>query len=384
MSVSSTTAPSKPPLTWTNVLVFSVTMLITLTVVPWYGFKFGFSSAAWIWFAVLLAANEMSVTAGYHRLWAHDTYQAHWSVRLAFMIFGAMAVQNSILIWASGHRTHHRFVDDNERDPYSANRGLWFSHIGWMLRSWPSGEPDFSNVRDLERDPIVVFQHRFYLPIVLATNFGIPLAIGLLVHDVWGVLLLAGFARLVASHHFTFFINSLAHFWGNQPYTDENTARDNHVLAVFTFGEGYHNFHHIFARDYRNGIRWWQWDPTKWLIRGLWAVGLTKKLHCVPSVTIERARLAMHFKLAEQKIAHSESMVERLHLERLRAAIAHEYDAFVSTMSEWSRRREEWYAEAKERLGQHWDQASRAYAREIERRLRRQRRRVHLLTMQLA
>ncbi|HEX7417310.1 MAG TPA: acyl-CoA desaturase, partial [Steroidobacteraceae bacterium] len=208
MTVSSTAAPSKPPLIWTNVLVFSVTMLITLTVVPWYGFKFGFSSAAWIWFAVLLAANEMSVTAGYHRLWAHDTYQAHWSVRLAFMIFGAMAVQNSILIWASGHRTHHRFVDDNERDPYSANRGLWFSHIGWMLRAWPSGEPDFSNVRDLERDPIVVFQHRFYLPIVLATNFGIPLAIGLLVHDVWGVLLLAGFARLVASHHFTFFINS--------------------------------------------------------------------------------------------------------------------------------------------------------------------------------
>ena len=68
------------------------------------------------------------------------------------------------------------------------------------------------------------------------------------------------------SHHFTFFINSLAHMWGSRPYTEENTARDNAVLALVTFGEGYHNFHHIFAHDYRNGVRWWQWDPTKWLI----------------------------------------------------------------------------------------------------------------------
>ena len=104
---------------------------------------------------------------------------------------------------------------------------------------------------------------------MLSTNFGLPLLMGWLCGDLWGVFLLAGVLRLVVSHHFTFFINSLAHMWGTQPYTDRNTARDNGALAVLTFGEGYHNFHHLYGSDYRNGVRWWQWDPTKWLIRSL-------------------------------------------------------------------------------------------------------------------
>ena len=116
---------------------------------------------------------------------------------------------------------------------------------------------------------MLAFQHRFYLPLALATNFGIPLLAGWAIGDVWGTFILAGVLRLVVSHHVTFFINSLAHMWGSRPYTEENTARDNPVLAFFTYGEGYHNYHHIFAHDYRNGVRWWQWDPTKWLIAGL-------------------------------------------------------------------------------------------------------------------
>ena len=135
-----------------------------------------------------------------------------------------------------------------------------------MLREYPSGRPDFSNIPDLKKDPMLAFQHRYYLPLALATNFGLPLLAGLLFHDVWGMLILAGVLRLVWSHHVTFFINSLAHMWGSRPYTEDNSARDNPVLAVITYGEGYHNFHHMFAHDYRNGVRWWQWDPTKWLI----------------------------------------------------------------------------------------------------------------------
>jgi fatty-acid desaturase len=166
-----------------------------------------------------------------------------------------MALQNSVLIWASQHRMHHRFVDDVDRDPYSAKRGFWFSHIGWILRNYPSGRNDFTNAKDLERDPIVMFQHRFYLPLALVMNIGLPLALGWAVGDLWGVFLLGGLLRLVVNHHFTWFINSLAHMWGTQPYTDENTARDNPALAFLTYGEGYHNFHHIFqnASQRRSG-----------------------------------------------------------------------------------------------------------------------------------
>src|ERR1700676_890164 len=198
---------------WPATLMFVLTAAAVVSVLPWYGFSRGYSGAAWLWFALFLIANELSITCGYHRLFAHATYQAHPALKVIFLFFGAMALQNSALVWSASHRIHHRFIDDPERDPYCARRGFWFSHIGWMLRNYPSGEPDFSAVRDLQRDPLVMWQHNHYLLAALSTNFGLPLLLGYLTGDVWGPFLLAGVLRLVVSHHFTFFINSLAHMW---------------------------------------------------------------------------------------------------------------------------------------------------------------------------
>jgi len=383
--MSDSTVAAKPPVNWVTAILFATTFAVAVTVVPWYGIVHGYSATAWVFFFVFLAANGFSITAGYHRLWAHRTYEAHWSVRLVFMIFGAMALQNSILIWATDHRRHHRFVDDNDADPYSAKRGFWFSHIGWMLRFYESGKQDFSNGRDLQADPLVRFQHRFYVPIVLATNLGFPLAIGWMAGDLWGVFLLAGVLRLVLNHHFTFFINSLAHIWGTQPYNDNNTARDNPVLAFLTYGEGYHNFHHIFDRDYRNAVRWWQWDPTKWMICSLSWVGLTRKLQKVPDVTIERARLAMQFKRAQAALDRKRTKGLQLpQVDALRERVAREYESFQATLAEWSRLRDEWYANTRQRMAQRWEEASfRTQAREIRYRLRMQRRRMRLLIAQI-
>ena len=378
------TTETLPPINWVTTIMFATTFLVAVTVVPWYGITHGYSTTAWVAALLFLAANGFSITAGYHRLWAHRTYEAHWSVRLVFMVFGAMALQNSILIWATDHRRHHRFVDQNDADPYSAKRGFWYSHIGWMLRYWQSGRNDFSNGRDLEADPLVRFQHRFYLPLVLATNVGLPLAIGWIAGDLWGVFLLAGVLRLVLNHHFTFFINSLAHIWGTQPYNDNNTARDNPVLAFLTYGEGYHNFHHIFDRDYRNAVRWWQWDPTKWLIASLSWVGLTRKLQKVPDVTIERARIAMQFRRAQAALEQGPRGPQLPDLEALRERVSREYESFQATLAEWSRLREEWYATTRQHIAARWEVASfRIHVREIEYRLRMQRRRMRLLTEQI-
>ena len=271
--MSSNTSAVKAPINWPALIVLTLTPLAALILIPWYAWTHDFSMAAWISFVVILALNGLSITAGYHRLWSHRAYEASWPVRFVLMIFGTMATQNSILNWCSGHRNHHRHVDDLDLDPYSAKRGFWFSHIGWMLRDYPSGQLDYKNAPDLLKDKMVMFQHKYYVPLALAINFGIPIGLGYLVGDVAGVVLLAGLLRLVVSHHFTFFINSWAHVSGKQPYTDTNTARDNPILALFTWGEGYHNFHHIFQYDYRNGVKWWQYDPTKWLIYGLSRVG---------------------------------------------------------------------------------------------------------------
>jgi stearoyl-CoA desaturase (delta-9 desaturase) len=367
------------PVNWVTAIVFTVTPLATLIFVPWYGFAHGYSLAAWISFVLILAATGMAITSGYHRLWAHRTYQAHWSVRLIYLFFGTMALQNSVLIWASQHRMHHQFVDDVDRDPYSAKRGFWFSHIGWILRNYPSGEPDFTNAKDLQRDPMVMFQHRYYVPLAVGLNFALPLAIGFAVGDPLGVFLLAGLLRLVVNHHFTFFINSLAHMWGSQPYTDENSARDNGALALITYGEGYHNFHHIFQNDYRNGVRWWQYDPSKWLIATLSGLGLASDLKRVPDMWIQRAQVAMQFKRMERTLERKRAHDE--HFERLKARVGEEAAAFRKALEEWARVRDEWVGDRKRRLLLKWEEASfRSRLREIEYRLRMQRRRLQIMT----
>jgi stearoyl-CoA desaturase (delta-9 desaturase) len=369
------------PINWVTTILFTVTPLAAIVFVPWYGIVHGYSTAAVVAAVLLLFAGGISITAGYHRLWSHRAYNAHWSVRLFFMLFGAMSLQNSILIWSSQHRTHHRFVDDWDKDPYSAKRGFWFSHMGWILRNYPSGVNDFSNARDLERDPMVMFQHRYYLPLTLGMNIAFPLLLGWALGDVWGVFLLAGLLRLVVNHHCTWFINSLAHMWGSQPYTDENTARDNPALAFFTYGEGYHNFHHIFQNDYRNGVKWWQFDPTKWLINTLSWTGLADNLKTVPDLWIQRAEMAMQFKRMEAELEKRRARGADEHFERLKARVAEEYASFRKALEEWSRLRDQWVTDRKQRLLQKWEETSfRSRLRVIEDGLRAQRRRLRVMT----
>ncbi|MCW8092701.1 acyl-CoA desaturase [Alteromonas sp. ASW11-130] len=320
----------RPPLILTNVIVFIVTATIAFVGVPLWAIAYGVDTVEIVAAVILFFFTGMSITAGYHRLWSHKTYDANIFVRVILAIGGAMALQNSILHWASDHRVHHRHVDDTEHDPYSAKRGLWFAHIGWMLREYQTNRySDYSNCRDLQRDPIVMWQHKYYLPIVLMANFGITGFLGWLNGDILGMMLVAGVLRLVLVHHVTFFINSLAHFWGKQPFTDTNTAKDNGIIALFTFGEGYHNFHHIFEYDYRNGIKWWQYDPTKWLIRGLSYVGLTKNLRRCPEERIEKAKLQMKLKYANDKLSHLPNAEEIL------TKIHEEYDLLIERMTEY-------------------------------------------------
>jgi len=376
----------KPPLIKVNFLIFTLTLGAALVLVPWWGLTHGFKAVEWALCAAFLVANGMSITGGYHRLWAHRAYDANVVVKVFYLIFGTMALQNSALAWCSGHRRHHLYVDDEERDPYSARRGFWFSHIGWMLRDYPSGVEDFSNIPDLRRDRLLDFQHRHYPLLTTVTNFGIPLGAGWLVGDVWGTFLLAGVLRLVLSHHFTFFINSLAHMWGSRPYTDENSARDNPLLAFVTHGEGYHNFHHSFAHDYRNGVRWWQWDPTKWLIASLACLGLARRLKRTPPFQIQRALIATQFRRAEAQLERLPTAGRaRAQIEHLRRRIAQEYEVFVSAVSEWTRLKEQWLEDKKRAALEHWEQTPlQQRLREIEQRLKVQRRRLRSLRAQIA
>jgi stearoyl-CoA desaturase (Delta-9 desaturase) len=335
-----TTPLPKAPFNWVAIFALVFLPIVAVIAIPLYAYHHDFSLAAWISMFVLLGVSSLGITAGYHRLWAHRAYEATVPLKILLMIMGTFAVQNSILYWGSGHRTHHRHVDDIEKDPYSIQNGFWYAHMGWMLRDYPAAEPNYKNAPDLLNDKVVMFQHKYYVPMVIVVHSAILLPIGWAVGDIGGVLLLGGLMRLILSHHVTFFINSLCHMWGKRPYTDENTARDNFWLAIATWGEGYHNYHHIFQYDYRNGVKWWQYDPTKWLIWSFSKLGLAKNLRRIPSFNIKKAELAMRFKYAEQDLAIYGLNVSE-DIGNVKARISQEYDAFTQTLNDWGKLKEQ-------------------------------------------
>lgn len=328
------------PINWPASIMLIGTPIVAAIAIPLYAYYQDFSLGAWLSLAFLLAFSSLGITAGYHRLWSHRTYHASLPLKLFLMIGGSLAIQNSILYWSAGHRVHHRFVDDEEKDPYSIKRGFWYAHLGWMLRNYPSSPKDYSNVPDLLNDKLVMFQHNYYVPVVVVSHVVILGGIGWAVGDFWGVLLLGGLLRLIISHHVTFFINSLCHMYGKRPYTDENTARDNFWLSIPTWGEGYHNYHHIFQYDYRNGVKWWQYDPTKWLIWTCSKIGLAKNLRRIPAFNIKRAELEMKFKYAEQDLAiYGHDLNEDM--QTLKQKIGQEYHDFCATMNDWKQLKEQ-------------------------------------------
>ena len=327
----------KAPINLIPAAVLIATPIAAAVITPWYLMTHKVSMPVWGAFGFFMAWTGISITAGYHRLLSHRAYKVHPAVKNFLLLGSTLAVQGSAFDWCSGHRTHHRHVDDVMDDPYSAKRGFFFSHIGWMLRNYPSGKFDYKNIPDLTKDKVLQIQHKYYGLWVVAANIGVVGAVGWLLGDVWGTLVLAGLLRLVLTHHFTFFINSLCHMFGTRPYTDTNTARDNFILAIFTWGEGYHNYHHFFQYDYRNGVKWWQYDPTKWLIAGLAKLGLASDLRKVDDATIKHAEVQMQFKHAQQHLdTATEGGIDIPHaLQNFQERIKHEYEAFTQTVEEW-------------------------------------------------
>ncbi len=370
----------KSKLLWINICIFSITLGLALTLAPVYFFMGGIDSFEIIATLICICFCSISITAGYHRMWSHRAYDGHPILRFVFALGGAFALQNSALHWSSDHRVHHRHVDDKDLDPYSAKRGFWFSHIGWMLREHQSNRySDYSNVPDLQRDPIVMWQHRHYLTLVLLMNVGVPVLLGWINGDIWGMLLTAGICRLVFCHHTTFFINSLAHLWGKQPYSRSNTSKDNGFIAYLTFGEGYHNYHHSFQFDYRNGIRWWQFDPTKWLIKSLSYINLTRNLKRCADARIQQAKAAMQLNCATIRINQLPDA------EALKQQLQQEYESLLAKMNDFYAARKEWIDTKTNTMIKQYERSEtyRQY-RELKRHFQLQQKQWLLLTAQLA
>ncbi len=251
-----------------------------------------------------------AIGAGYHRYFSHRAYATNRVFQFVLALVAQSTAQKSVLWWASKHR-HHHLHSDTEQDVHSPrHKGFIYSHAGWIFAR-KHDKPDLAKVTDLMRYPELMWLHKFELLPAVVLALLCFLAAG------WSGLVVGFFWSTVLVYHATFCINSLAHVSGSTRYVTGDDSRNNWLLAVFTMGEGWHNNHHAFQSSVRQGFRWWEIDPTYYLLRALSWTGLVWDLRTPPEQVLrneQRLGVAVINRAAEQLAAHFNS-------ERIAAAI---------------------------------------------------------------
>lgn len=320
---------SKKKYIWKNIIFFLITSLTGVIGAPLYIMHHGMPGSALALFAFYLAMTGLSITVGYHRCFAHTTFKAHPVIEFILLFFGAATFQQSAYDWSSQHRDHHQFVD-TDKDPYSIKKGFWYAHIGWLI-FWEHPS-HYENVKDLDKKPLVVNQNRYYLLWAAFSGIIFPVLIGALTGHALAAFIFAVCLRITIVYQTTFFINSLCHMVGNATYDIYSTAKDSWLIALLTNGEGYHNFHHRFPGDFRNGVRWYHWDPSKWTIMALSFFGLAYDLKRVSSFRILHARLAgQHRRVGDALVKWQGAE----HFEKAGEVLKNKYENLLKGLQHW-------------------------------------------------
>ncbi|RAI34909.1 acyl-CoA desaturase [Rhodoplanes serenus] len=251
------------------------------------------------------------IGAGYHRYFSHRAFSTSRPVQLGLAVLAQSTAQKSVLWWAAKHR-HHHLHSDTEQDVHSPVRsGFLYSHVGWIFARRHDAT-DLSKIADFARFPELMWLHRFDLvPAVI-------LAVLCFLGAGWSGLVVGFFWSTVAVYHATFCINSLAHVRGKKRFVTGDESRNNWVLAIMTMGEGWHNNHHAYQSSARQGFRWWEIDPTYYILLGLSRLGVVWDLKTPPAQVLrneQRLGTKVVYRAAEQLAA-------RFNVERIAAATA--------------------------------------------------------------
>jgi stearoyl-CoA desaturase (Delta-9 desaturase) len=312
---------------WGNIAFLASTFLVGTFGTAWYLLYHAITAFDIGLLIFFFFATGMSITVGYHRLFAHATFKASPIVRFLVLFFGAGAFEQSALKWASQHRDHHAYVD-TDRDPYNIQNGFWYAHIGWLM--FRKRKCTFENVKDLQKSQLILNQHKYYTLWAVVAGIITPTLFGAFYGHALSGFLIGFCLRLTLVYHSTFLINSLCHMYGSATYDPYSTAKDNWLAALVTNGEGYHNFHHRFPSDYRNGVRWYHWDPSKWSIALLEKIGLVWEVKRISKFRIMEARLAGENEHAK---THAETFGERA--EHFRENLKNHHDKLKQHLIEW-------------------------------------------------
>jgi len=283
MTSSVQTTPESPePLALNGwAVLFFATVHGLALLAPWF---FSWSALGITLFLHWLFGS-IGICLGYHRLLSHRSFQVPQWLEYAIALLGALALQGGPIFWVAGHRLHHAFTEDNDKDPYSAQRGFWWSHMLWIF--YP--RPEFFNYEqyqrfalDLARDPFYCWLNRYFLLLQ------IPIALLLYILGGWSFVIYGVFLRSVLLWHSTWFINSVTHVWGYRTFEIKDNSRNLWWAAIVTYGEGWHNNHHVYPNVAKAGWRWWEIDPTWWVIGLLKTFGLATKVVMPPTQSATR------------------------------------------------------------------------------------------------
>jgi len=305
----------KRVINWRNLVFFGGTTAIALVGIPIYISIHGLSRMELGLFLFWAFVTGISITVGYHRLFAHRAFEVNPVIEFLVTFFGAGAFQESVLQWTAQHRQHHRFVD-TDQDPYNIKQGFFYAHLGWLLVRKHAISYEF--VRDLKVKKVLVHQHRHYVLWAIGSGIILPTVVGALLGHGLGAFLIAVAGRLTFVHHGTFMINSVCHYFGRPTYDRQSSPKDHWIVALITNGEGYHSFHHRFPSDYRNGVKWYHWDPSKWAIRLMSFAGLAKNLKRASDFQILSAHLTAEKELVEHSVVRMPDKVQSAALEALK------------------------------------------------------------------
>jgi stearoyl-CoA desaturase (delta-9 desaturase) len=263
------------PLSWTNVAVFGAVHALAL-LAPWF-----FSWSA-LGVAIVLhwLFGSIGICLGYHRLLTHRSLQVPKPLEYAIALIGVLALQGGPIFWVAGHRMHHLHTEDPDKDPYSSQRGFWWSHMLWMI--YP--HPDYFEFEryqkfapDLARDPVYRFLDRYFL------LFQIPLGLVLYALGGWSFVMYGIVVRVVLLWHSTWLINSATHLVGYRTFDSDDNSRNLWWAAILTYGEGWHNNHHAYPNVAKAGWQWWEIDMTWWAIQVLRKLGLARRVVLPPT-----------------------------------------------------------------------------------------------------
>lgn len=245
-----------------------VAHLLAIAAIPFFSW-----TNFWVMIAMEFVAQCLGITFCYHRMLSHRAFKVPKFFEWIFATCGVIALQGSPLEWVAHHRMHHAY-SDREKDPHNSRLGFWHSHMGWLFTIVPAfDDPSMLNrfARDIARDPYYRWLEKMWPQALIQIVLGlIFLAIG-----GWGLVLWGIFFRLIVGYHTTWLVNSAAHFWGYRTYSDvKDNSRNNWVVALLTWGEGWHNNHHKYQNLAAAGHKWWEIDITMGIIRLLQFCGI--------------------------------------------------------------------------------------------------------------